>query len=367
MITRALRNVLLIETLLAMATTMVSPFVSIFLYRTELGYISIANFYGLCFGWCVVFCVIFAYYPVRNARLAVSASMAVLTAYYLSIFLLPPPWLFIISPLIYALYVMWFWLPFNFIFCDLTSMGDRGTTIGITFLIFPVIQLVTPIAAGSMVSKLGYAPLFIVTALILAVNIILPYVLLEGNIGKVSQPARLNFKPFGMRLSASLVIQGMQDGTFFFLIPLVSLYTTGGEFGVGLAQSVFAVGGAAGAVVVARLSDRSGDRVTWLRVGALASVPLFLLVWVFPTLYVFMVCIGIAQLTTYMVSIFVMTMAVDKNEAHKPTALLSREMLLEAGRALGVVALSLTWMVRQDLFLGFAVAAVAIGASAVAK
>jgi len=80
-----------------------------------------------------------------------------------------------------------------------------------------------------------------------------------------------------------------------------------------------------------------------------------------------MVCIGIAQLTTYMVSIFVMTMAVDKNEAHKPTALLSRELLLEGGRALGVVALSLTWMVWHDLFLGFVVAAVAIGASAIAK
>lgn len=367
MMTRALRNILLIETLLAMAGTMVSPFISIYLFRSELGYISIAGFYGMCFVMCVLFCIIFSYYPVTNARLSISLSMGVLILNYLSIYLVPSPWLFIVSPALFALYVMWFWLPFNFIFCQLTSKGDRGTTIGIIFLLFPIIQLVTPLVAGALISSEGYRPLFLLATAILAVNIFLPYFLLKGRLGKVTEKARLDFRPFGRRLSAGLVLQGIQDGIFFFLLPLVSFGTMGGEFGVGLAMSLFAVGGAVGALVVARISDRSGDRVTWLRVGALACVPLFLLVWAFPTLYVFMVCIGVAQFTMYIVSILVMTMAVDRNERHKPTALLSRELLLEAGRAIGAVLVAVVWMVSYDLFLGFAVAAVAIGASAIAK
>jgi hypothetical protein len=80
-----------------------------------------------------------------------------------------------------------------------------------------------------------------------------------------------------------------------------------------------------------------------------------------------MVGIGIAQLTIYVVSIFVMAMSVDKNESHMPTALLTRELLLELGRALGAVSLALVWFVWDELFLGFIVAAIAIGASSVAK
>jgi len=367
MTSRAFRNLCIIEAMLAFATTLASPFISIYLFRSDLGIISIANYYGLCFAYTVLFCVMFVYLPVMNARRAISLSMAVLMLNYLGVWLLPPLWMYIICPVLYGLYVMWFWLPFNFLFCELTSKGDRGTTIGITFLIFPIIQLVMPIIAGLVVTTRGYNPLFIASAILLGITVFLPYFLLKGELGEVQERAKIDFRPFGGRLSAGLVLQGMQDGTFFFLIPLVSLTTTGGELGVGLAISVFAVGGAGGALVVARVSDRTGDRATWLRIGAIASVPLFLLVWAFPTLYVFMVCIGIAQFTTYIVSIFVMTMAVDKNELHKPTALLSRELLLELGRALGVVALVLTWMVWHDIFLGFVVAAITIGASAIAK
>lgn len=367
MISRALRNILVIETLLAMAGTMVSPFISIYLFRSELGYISIAGYYGLCFAMCVLYCIIFSYFPVTNARLSISLSMGVLILNYLSIFFVPSPWLFIISPALFALYVMWFWLPFNFIICQLTSKGDRGTTLGIMFLLFPILQLITPLAAGLLISVYGYSPLFLVATAILAVNIFLPYFLLKGRVGRVTEKARLDFKPFGTRLSAGLLLQGMQDGVFFFLIPLVSFSITGGEFGVGLAMSLFAVGGGVGAVVVARISDRSGDRVTWFRIGALACVPLFLLVWAFPTLYVFMVCIGVAQFSMYTVTIFIMTMAVDRNEMHKPTALLSREFLLEMGRALGVVAIAVIWMASYNLFLGFIVAALCVGASAVVK
>ena len=365
---RAFRNLCIIEAMLAFATTLASPFVSIFLFRKSfLGIISIANFYGICFAWCVVFCVLFQYFPVRNARTAISLSMAVLMLFYLGIWLLPTFWVFVFVPLVYALYVMWFWLPFNFLFCELTSKGDRGTTIGLTFFLFPIIQLVMPMLAGALISSEGYNQLFAITSLILLISVGLPFFLLTGKWGIIKQKAKLDFRPFGKALCAGLVLQGIQDGIFFFLIPLALLRITGGEFGVGVAMSLFAVGGAGGAIVVARLSDKSGDRATWLRTCALATVPLLVVVGLFPTLYVLMVCIGIAQLTIYVVSIFVMTMSVDKNEDHMPTALLSRELLLELGRALGAVSIVIVWLVWHQLFLGFIVAAIAIGASSVAK
>ena len=354
--------------MLAFATTLASPFISIFLFkRSMLGIISIANFYGLCFAFSVLFCVLFTFMPVLKAWLYISLSFVVLIAYYLSIWLLPPTWIFIVCPPLFALYVMWFWLPFNFLFCDLTCKGDRSTTIGLTFLLFPVIQLIMPLVGGTVISKAGYNEMFLVTATILAVGVLMSFFLLRGKDGLITERARLDFKPFGRNLIAGLLLQGMQDGIFTFLLPLMSLSMTGGEFGVGMALSLLAVGGAAGAVIVARISDKSGDRVSWLRVCALASVPLFLLVFVFPTFFVFMICIGIAQLTISVVSILVMTMSVDKNEAHKPTALLTRELLLELGRALGVVAIALTRMLWHQLIAGFVVAAVALGASAVAK
>jgi|GEM_PF-6071989 len=358
----------MIEAMLAFASTLASPFISIFLFkRSMLGIISIANFYGLCFAFTVLFCVIFTYLPVLKAWLYISLSFVVLIFYYLSIWLLPPVWFFIVCPPLFGLYVMWFWLPFNFLFCGLTSKGDRSTTIGITFLLFPIIQLIMPFVGGTVISRAGYNEMFLGTAAILAVAVILSFLLLKGKEGLITERARIDFRPFGSNLIAGLVLQGMQDGIFTFLLPLMSLSFTGGEFGVGEALSLLAVGGAAGAVLVARISDKSGDRVTWLRVCALASVPLLLLVFVFPTFFVFMLCIGIAQLTISVVSILVMTMSIDKNESHKPTALLTRELLLELGRALGVVAIALTWMVWHQLIAGFIVAALALGASAVAK
>ena len=365
---RAFRNLIIIEAMLAFATTLASPFVSIFLFkRSMLGIISIANFYGLCFAFSVLFCVIFTFLPVLKAWLYISLSYVVLIAYYLSIWLLPPTWMFIVCPPLFGLYVMWFWLPFNFLFCDLTSKGDRSTTIGLTFLLFPAIQLIMPLVGGAVISQAGYNEMFIATATILGVAVFMSFLLLRGKDGMITERARLDFRPFGNNLIAGLVLQGMQDGIFTFLLPLMSLSFTGGEFGVGEALSLLAVGGAAGAVLVARISDKSGDRVSWLRVCALASVPFLLLVFIFPTFFVFMLCIGIAQLTISVVSILIMTMSIDKNEAHKPTALLTRELLLELGRALGVIAIVLTWILWHQIIAGFIVAAIALGASAIAK
>jgi MFS family permease len=177
----------------------------------------------------------------------------------------------------------------------------------------------------------------------------------------------MDFMPFGARLNAGLFLQGMMDGVFCFVIPLASLSLTTGEFEVGLLLALFALGGAGGALAVARLSDRTGERVRFVRIGALVTLPLFLLVALLPNIFVFVICLGISYFSLHLSWIFLMTLAVDRNERHSPTALLTREFQLNFGRSMGILALAAIWLFWMDLYLGFVVMALAIGASAVTK
>jgi hypothetical protein len=49
-----------------------------------------------------------------------------------------------------------FWVPFNVLMLRLTTRRNRGQLIGLFFLVFPVINLISPAAGGYVISRMPF-------------------------------------------------------------------------------------------------------------------------------------------------------------------------------------------------------------------
>lgn len=284
----------------------------------------------------------------------------------------------------FGVYMAAFWVPYNALIMHITSRKKRGAVIGVYFLIFPLVSTTAPLLGGLIIGVSSYQVLFGVAALISVANlvfvagvkvfstlrerIIVPELLqsLKLNLaGKVN--IDLDLKGVDWRIKSALFAEGIQDGIFWILVPLVSFEFAKSEVAVSGYLSLFAFWGAIMTVALGYLSDRLKDRAHIVRIGAAFGAVSIMFAARAQSAEEYLSAMSMAYFWMAMVPSFLFTMLVDKLELFKKKGVLIREFFLNTGRCVGVLAIIIALLAGVDFAVTLTVAAVALASIIIVK
>lgn len=374
----------LVQTLVAIANTLANSFALIYLIKLDMSYLQCATFILICAAVPLVLTAFASRTIVANFSYSINTALVSLTGYYVLLILLRGWALVLIPPILFGIYIVTFWVPYNALIMHITSKKKRGAAIGAYFLIFPLVSVVTPLAGGAIISALSYEVLFIVGGAFVVLNlivvsgmrvflrlrarIIIPELLqsLKVNmIGKLQMD--LVLKPVDWRLRIALFGEGVQDGVFWVFVPLVSFEFAKNELSLGGYLSLFAFWGAIMTVALGYLSDRLKDRAHIVRIGATFAAVSILLASMASTAEQFAASMSMAFLFVAIIHSFLFTMLLDKMEKLKKKGVLVREFLLNAGRTCGISTVILALLLGFDLSISMVVAGIAMASIVIVK
>jgi len=374
----------LVQTLVALANTLANSFALIYLIKLDMSYLQCATFILICAAVPLVLTAFASRTIVANFSYSINTALVSLTGYYVLLILLRGWALVLIPPILFGIYIVTFWVPYNALIMHITSKKKRGAAIGAYFLIFPLVSVVTPLAGGAIISALSYEVLFIVGGAFVVLNlivvsgmrvflrlrarIIIPELLqsLKVNlIGKLQMD--LVLKPVDWRLRVALFGEGVQDGVFWVFVPLVSFEFAKNELSLGGYLSLFAFWGAVMTVALGYLSDRLKDRAHIVRIGATFAAVSILLASMASTAEQFAASMSMAFLFVAIIHSFLFTMLLDKMEKLKKKGVLVREFLLNAGRTCGISTVILVLLLGFDLSISMVVAGIAMASIVIVK
>jgi MFS family permease len=374
----------LVQTLVAIANTLANSFALIYLIKLDMSYLQCATFILICAAVPLVLTAFASRTIVANFSYSINTALISLTGYYVLLILLRGWALVLIPPILFGIYIVTFWVPYNALIMHITSKKKRGAAIGAYFLIFPLVSVVTPLAGGAIISALSYEVLFIVGGAFVVLNlivvsgmrvflrlrarIIIPELLqsLKVNmIGKLQMD--LVLKPVDWRLRIALFGEGVQDGVFWVFVPLVSFEFAKNELSLGGYLSLFAFWGAIMTVALGYLSDRLKVRAHIVRIGATFAAVSILLASMAGTAEQFAASMSMAFLFVAIIHSFLFTMLLDKMEKLKKKGVLVREFLLNAGRTCGILTVILALLLGFDLSISMVVAGIAMASIVIVK
>jgi predicted MFS family arabinose efflux permease len=337
--TKKLRQLLLIEGLLAAAAYLAGSFILVFFVARDFSYVSISVFAVLEFGTATISLSLLRNRTIRSPRVWMAAGMVLLAMTYSCYVLLPPSWVLIVAPIFFGAYMPFFWLPFNTLYMDLTKATDRGMITGIYYMIWPLIGILMPVLGGASIEALGYVAVFTSGIILVAANA----AVISTSRGIENKPIqnRLIIPKLGKGLSGSFVLQGAQEGIFFATMPLLSFEFAKGELGLGGLLAIFAIAGALASVFIGRYSDIRGKRSLIARLAALSAGPLLVVSALMQDIVSYTMVMGIAYFAIGLVWMMLLAVSIDYAEREKGPAIYTREILLQGGRAVGAVVLLL--------------------------
>ena len=364
-----LSQLLAIESLVTLAGQIAGVFSIVFLVRSAIPVQETSLFYFEAFIVTTVACLLAFRIGMKRPRLWMAGAMASLCCFYLSFIFLSGRALLFIAPIFFAPYIVGFWVPFNVLYMEQTTKENRGFVSCVVFLVFPVIGVFSPLLGAYIATSVAYWVIFFCAALALFINI---FLIMLGSATK-SMPFRpkLTIGKLRKRLSTALFFEGAQEGVFYTATPLLAMQFASGEMALGTLFALFALAGGLASLWVGRVSDRKGERALYVKAGAALTAPFILVAAFAPSLQVYTVANSVVNVALTLVPIFLFALAMDRMEDDKPSAVLTRELLLNSGRALGTgVVVVILFALGGSAFaisIAYAVAAAMIIGTAVVK
>lgn len=328
-----MKQFLLVEAFLSIATYMSGSFVLIYFVRRDFDYAYCGLFYVICYIAAVVALLLLVGRTIRRPRIWMAAGMLVLALSYGSYLVLPPPWALILAPIPFGAYIPLYWLPFNTLYMELTKSTDRGVASGIMFLIFPLIGIMFPLVGGALIEVLDYFAIFLFAAVLLVVNALVIATLPAFS----PQPVRneIIFDQMGIGVSTGFLLEGVQEGVLWITVPLLSFGFAQGELGLGTLLALFALGGALATIFVGRVTDVKGRRGLFAKAGALATGPLIIVSAGMWDVMSYTLVMGVMNFFLPIMWIMLLALSIDLAEKNKGGAVFTREVLLNVGRLIG--------------------------------
>jgi len=372
------------QTLVALSNTMANAFALIYLYKSGESYVHCSLFVLISVVVPTIL-IAFASRPlVKNFGASIETALMFLFAYYVSLMFLEGWYLVLLPPILFGVYMAAFWVPYNALIMHITSRKKRGAIVGIYFLIFPLVSTTAPLLGGLIIGTSSYQVLFGIAAAICVVNlviaaglkvfstlkerIIVPELLqsLKLNlVGKVH--IDLDLKGVDWRIKSALFAEGIQDGIFWILVPLVSFEFAKSEVVVSGYLSLFAFWGAVMTVALGYLSDRLKDRAYIVRVGAAFGTVSVMFAAYAQSAEEYLSAMSVAYFWIAMIPSFLFTMLVDKMERYKKKGVLVREFFLNGGRCIGVLVILVALLAGAGFSITLTVAAVALASIIIVK
>ncbi|MCJ2564332.1 MAG: hypothetical protein LN417_09645 [Candidatus Thermoplasmatota archaeon] len=337
------------ETVLSLAWFFAGSFSLVFLIRQGMEVQHAAYFVAIGYLLTVVFLLVFSRTGFPRADVSMAVGSLVMAGYFACFLYLPDLVLINVAPVLLALYIPVFWIPFNIAMIRMTTVKNRGLIISLTFVIFPIVYFIGPLAGGAMIQNSGYDVVFAVALLLFVVNSAL--ILLTWRKGAEKYSPKMDLTGAWSFPSSGFFFEGIQEGVFAVAIPLATFFLVGGEFDLGKMLAAFGVAGGVMSVVAGRLSDKKGKRKIFITLAALVCGPLLLLSAFVSDPLLFGITIGAIFFFLPLLWIFLFVLAVDR-AASSQNAIMVRELMLNAGRTVGAfLCLLATFFVSVQMTL----------------
>jgi predicted MFS family arabinose efflux permease len=363
---KRLLQLLVIEGLVTLAGSLAGVFSIVFLVNRDGASLGSASlFYVEAFAVAVFVVLAIFKIGIKKPRMMLFVGVLLQGCFYLSFVVLDGTALLAIAPVFFGCYIVAFWVPFNIMFLESTSKGNRGEIISLVFLVLPIVSVFSPILGGFLINKVSYDLVFISALVALLSNAVL-ILMCPATDSKPFVP-KLSFGGLGKRLSAGFFFEGGQEGVWFTCNSLVAMLFAKDEFMLGVLLGIFALAGGIAAVFIGRISDRKGSRAPYAIAGAAVSAPFILLAAVTTDPRLYAVAMVSLSFTLNMMAIFLFTMSSDRMERDVPSQAMTRELLLNVGRVAGGLICALVIFTTGDIRAAFAVSAFLVACAAIAK
>ena len=330
---RAFFGLMLIETMLAFGITFAASFNIIYMYNE----LEVPLWYGpiylvLGFGISALVSLWMSWRPHIDPRNAIMFGLLCLCIEYSLFLVVHDGWLLgILVGVAFGLYFPFFWIPVNVLMARMTDKGDRGVTYGAFFFAWPLAAFVAPLLGGLVIGFANYSLLFIIGIAIIAstIGVVFAY----RKYIPTKQVMRIRIGGLGKRNVLALFGEGGFEGVFWVGLVLVAYVFTQDEVAIGALFSLFGLCAGIMAIILGKVSDKIQNRVFFLRVSALASIPCVIAVSYATSLEEFALTNGLLEVACFVLPIFLFAILTDKMEDAKNDSVVGREFFLNIGRS----------------------------------
>ncbi len=365
---RAYRHLIGIQSVLALANATAAVFTIIYLLKEEGFAIRDSVLFSLLtFAVASLTCVALVRIRPRRIAFLMMLGLAILASSYVT-FLVAHGWpLLVYVGIAWGLYIPLFFVPFNKLIVATTRTHDRAGRIGGFIFAYTAVAIVAPTLGGTIITGAGdsgYPAVFSFAAIVLTVGV---FLIARLGVGREPLVVAFDLPRLGRRTSAALLAEGGFEGLAFGVVPLLAYGFTRDELGIGGLFSLFALAGGTVTVFMGVASDRLRDRRTFLLVGAGATAAATLLVVVASSYSTLALGNSLVSLTSPIAPLFLLTMAVERIPSRPGDALVTREFLLNSGRAASLAGFFLLLGLGVAPTHGFALAGLCMAAVALAR
>jgi predicted MFS family arabinose efflux permease len=344
------------ETILSLAWFFAGSFSLVFLIREGLTVQHAAYFVMLGYLAVTVFLIIFSRTGFPRAHISMAIGNLIMAAHFACYLLLSGALLINIAPVLLALYIPFFWIPFNVAMIGLTTAKNRGLIISLTFVVFPIVYFIGPLVGGVTIENLGYDVVFLAALVLFVMNAGL--IVTTWRKHGASYSPKLDPSGLWKFPSSGFLFEGVQEGVFVVAVPLATFFLVGGEFDLGKMLAVFGLAGGVMSVVAGKLSDRKGNRTFYIMLAVLVCGPLLILSAFVKDPLLFGLTIGAIYFFLPLFWIFLFALSIDR-AASSQNAIMGRELMLNVGRTLGA-SLCLVATLFMNVQSTFVIAGIAL-------
>lgn len=329
---RAFAGLMLIETMLAFGNTFAATFNMVYIYKELDGPLWLGPAYlGLGFFISIFVSLWMSWRPHLDPRNALLFGLGLLVVEYALFLVVRDPYLLsALVGLAFGLFYPCFWTPFNILMAQLTEKTDRGVKYGVSFFIWPLATFVAPFLGGLVIGFSNYMILYFLGIGIIALTALM--VVAYGSYIPRDQVMRIRLSAIGRRNVIAALGEGGFEGVFWADITVLAFVYSQDEIEIGALFSLFGLSAGIMGIILGKVSDRIQNRVFFLRVSALTSIPCVILVGLTDSLESFAVANGLLEFACFMFPMFLFTILTDKLEDTKNDSALTREYLLDIGR-----------------------------------
>ncbi len=353
---RAFAGLMIIETMLAFGNTFAGSFNIIYLFNQLSMELWTGTIYlGIGFTISIFVSLWMSWTPRLDPRNVMLFGLVFLIIEYSLFLTVKDGWILSFAVgVAFGLFYPCFWTPFNILMAQMTEKTDRGLTYGAFFFVWPMVTFFAPFLGGIVIGLFDYQLLFAlgITIVMATAVVIVAY---RKYIPK-DQFMKIRFDDIGPRNVVAVVGEGGFEGVFWLGVTLVAYWYTKSELELGGLFSVFGLSAGIMGIILGRVSDRIQNRRFFVKLSALTSIPCILIVALTEDLNGFLVGNGLLEFTSFILPVFIFALLTDRLEAHKNDSVITREFLLDIGRAVSIGCLMLVLYLGVRPQLGFLIA-----------
>lgn len=365
-------NLMVVQGLLALATSIVSTFAIIFLLRAGFSIVQCGIFIMIEAITCAIAVTVFRGFTTTRKTMSMVIGVGLAAAYYLAFMVLKGYMMFFVAGVLNGLYMTFFWVSYNILIMKESPAALRGTAVGAYFLVAPLISIIGPVLGGFLIQSIGYLMLFSIGITILVINILFIVSFKIGDkrdqIGSFrslspdifDKNRSISISGMSKNLGAALFLEGVQEGVFWFFLPIAGFKLAGGELSLGSMLSLFALVGAMITVALGFISDKLKNRRIFLSAGCIMAA-IFCIALSFPgDISQFILKMSFTSFFLAIIGAFLFTMTADEMEQRMEASCVIREILLNTGRTLGAFLCLFAFLVTGSFGFGVFAAGIAL-------